>query len=191
MRAYVINLDSRPDRMESFNKNVFPFPIERVSGVVASCGEDGCTKSHLGILSKQKEFPFMVLEDDCLLIEPWSVVEEAMTQLPENWDALWLGATLRKPIARYSKNLHVLKGAYTTHAIIYNSKRIVDFIVNHHRTPSGTNLDIFLKRIVQERFNCFITRPMCVIQMSDWSDIAKVQTSNETEMVANYKKFSI
>jgi hypothetical protein len=125
------------------------------------------------------------------MIEPWDTVEKAMSQLPESWDALWLGATLRKPIYKYSPNLHVLKGAYTTHAIIYNSQRIVDFIVNQHRTPSGQNLDIFLKKVVQERFNCFITRPMCATQLSDWSDIAKMNTINETEILENYKMFSI
>jgi GR25 family glycosyltransferase involved in LPS biosynthesis len=190
MLAYVINLDSRPDRMESFQENEFPFPVERVSGVVASCGEDGCTQSHLGILKKQKEFPFVIFEDDCIMLEPWSTVEKAMDQLPSNWDALWLGATLRKTVFKYSENIHVLKGAYATHAIIYNSKRIVDFILQRHYTPSGVNLDIFLKKIVQERFNCFITRPMCAVQKSDWSDINNRETNNEVEMLENYKLFS-
>jgi GR25 family glycosyltransferase involved in LPS biosynthesis len=190
LKAYCVNLDTRPDRWESFQKNEFPFVVERVSGVVASCGEDGCTKSHLNILAKQREYPFVIFEDDCIMLEPWSVVEDALNQLPYNWDALWLGATLRKPITRYSENLHILRDAYTTHAIIYNTKRIVNFILERHNTPSGKNLDIFLKKEVQKRFNCFITRPMCAVQKSDWSDIAKVHTVNELEMMDNYKKFS-
>jgi GR25 family glycosyltransferase involved in LPS biosynthesis len=190
MLAYVINLDSRPDRMESFQKNEFPFPVERVSGVVASCGEDGCTLSHLGILKAQKIFPFVIFEDDCIMLESWDVVERAMSQLPSNWDALWLGATLRKPIFKYSENVHVLKDAYATHAIIYNSKRIVDFILQRHYTPTGKNWDIFLKKIVQPRFNCFITRPICAVQKSDYSDISKQETMNEVEMLENYKLFS-
>jgi hypothetical protein len=124
------------------------------------------------------------------MIEPWSIVETAMSQLPDNWDALWLGATLRKPIAKYSENLHVLKDAYTTHAIIYNSKRIVRYILERNYTPSGTNLDIFLKKVVQMRFNCFITRPMCATQKSDWSDISKVKTNNKKEIIQTYKEFS-
>lgn len=191
MRAYCINLDIRPDRWESFQRNEFPFPIERISGVVASCGEDGCTQSHLNILSQPNEFPFVIFEDDCKMIEPWDTVVLAMSQLPASWDALWLGATLRRPLVKYSRNLHVLKEAFATHAIIYNSQRMIDYILSEHNTPSGTNLDIFLRRCVQPKFNCFITRPICATQISDWSDIAKVHTKNELDIVESYKRFSI
>ena len=105
MQGYVINLDSRPDRYEAFQKNDFPFVVKRFPGIVASCGEDGCTQSHMYLLNRMKDFPTVIFEDDCTMLESWDVVTEAMSQLPRNWDLLYLGATLRRPLIKYSKNL--------------------------------------------------------------------------------------
>ena len=33
MKAYVVNLDSRPERLETFKENTFPFDITRVSAI--------------------------------------------------------------------------------------------------------------------------------------------------------------
>ena len=42
--AWVINLDHRPDRLEAFQKQNFPFHIERFSGIIDKDGEVGCKK---------------------------------------------------------------------------------------------------------------------------------------------------
>jgi len=189
MKAYVINLDKRPDRMKLFLENKIPFKVERYSGLVRAKGEDGCTDSHMDILSKQTEFPFIIFEDDCWIIEDWEIVEKAMTQLPSNWDALWLGANLRIRLPRYSENLYWLRRAYCTHAIIYGSKRMVDFILEKKEAlAKGQNFDIFYCKDVQRRFNCFITYPMVATQRSDYSDIAKVETNNAQYLLQEYKK---
>jgi GR25 family glycosyltransferase involved in LPS biosynthesis len=193
MKAFVVNLDSRPDRLETFKKNVFPFEVERFPGVVAATGEDGCTRSTITILQRQlakREFPFIVFEDDCKMLVPWSEVEKAMKQLPDDWDALWLGTNPRKPLQRHSDNLFRLKGGYTSHAIIYNSKRMVEYILKNHNTPSGKNLDIFYYHVVQKYFNCFVVYPLMATQISDYSDIAKVHTNNESEISINYNRFT-
>ena len=151
MKAYVINLDERPDRMVEFNKNIFPFTAERVSAIKTEIGADGCAQTHLKLLGEQTEFPFIILEDDCKMIEPWSLVEKAIKQLPSDWDALWLGATLDAPLERYSENLFKLRKAYCTHAIIYNSPRIVDYILNNFYTSSGRKIiDVFYYRDIQD-----------------------------------------
>jgi len=46
MKAFVINLDSRSDRLKLFREQEFPFEVKRVPGIVALRGEDGCTASH-------------------------------------------------------------------------------------------------------------------------------------------------
>ncbi len=189
MKAFVINLDSRPDRMEKFKQNIFPFKVKRFPAIVGACGEDGCTASHLKIISSQKEFPFAVFEDDCVLIEPWYKVEKAISQLPSDWDALWLGANLRSRLPKYSDNLYKLRNAYGLHAVIYNSKRMVDFVCNLHDTIPGQNLDIFYRKSAIPRFNCFITYPMAATQLSDRSDIAPCITNNYDELINNYKKY--
>ena len=192
MKAHVINLDSRPDRLEQFKTNDFPFDVERFSGVICERGEDGCTNSHLTLLRKNRNnTPFIIFEDDCMLLEPWTTVEKAMSQLPEDWDALYLGATVRTPLSKYSDNLYRLKKGWTTHAIIYNSKRIIDYILNKHNTPSGINLDVFLNKEVQKRFNCFITYPLVATQRNSFSNISNQFVKFEEYIGNSYKKFVV
>jgi GR25 family glycosyltransferase involved in LPS biosynthesis len=178
MKAYLINIDHRPERMVSFKHNKFPFEVERVSAVETNDGSLGCNLSHLKILRSQREFPFVIFEDDCVMVQPWEEVEKAIEQLPRDWDALWLGATLDAPIKRYSSNLFHLQKAYCTHAIIYNSQRVVDYISNflgiYLATTKGKKIiDLFYYEDVQDKFNCFITYPMMAVQAEGYSDIMK------------------
>jgi hypothetical protein len=181
MKAFVINLDNRPDRMGEFNKNVFPFKVERVDAVRCDNGAEGCWKSHFKIFRNNTHYPFAIFEDDCQMIEPWSLVEQAMGQLPEDWDALWLGGTLDAPLKRYSENLFRLKKTYCTQAIIYNSPEMVDYILNNFEMRSGRKIiDVFYYEDVQERFNCFITYPMTTKQAEGFSDVMS-RTPDESE----------
>jgi len=176
MKAYCINLDSRPDRWEAFQKNKFPFNIERYSAIKDADGHKGCTKTHLKLLSEQTVFPFAVFEDDCVMIEDWEVVDVALKQLPEQWDLLYLGATLNEKLERYSPNLLILKKAWATHAIIYNNKNVVDFITSNHNTHK---VDVFYNREVQEKHQCFITYPLVANQSNSPSDTRKKRRGAE------------
>jgi glycosyl transferase, family 25 len=191
MKAYCINLDSRPDRMESFIKQNIPLNIERYPALTGANGHEGCTKTHLKLLSEQTAFPFAVFEDDCLMLGDWSIVEKAISQLPENWDLLYLGATLNEPLTRYSENLFVLKKAWTTHAIIYNTKDVVDFIVKNHNTHK---IDAFYNYEVQEKFKCFITYPLVANQSNSPSNIRIKrkwgENINDIMIPERYKKFT-
>ena len=189
MKAFVINLDSRPDRLASFRKQQIPFEVERFAGIKAERGQDGCAASHLSVISAQTEFPFAVFEDDCVLLHPWKFVEKAMLQLPSNWDALWLGAMVKKRLHRHSQNLYKLRRAYSLHAVIYNTKRMVDFVVDNHYRTNGENLDVFYCHEVQARFNCFITYPIVATQLSDVSDIGGKFTNNKEAIEAYYKRY--
>jgi hypothetical protein len=178
MRIYVINLDRRPERMDSFNKNKFPFAVERFSAIESANGQDGCNESHFAIMRQHTELPLFILEDDCVMVEPWEEVERAMCQLPPDWDALWLGGTLDAPLSRYSENLFRLRQCYCTHAIIYNSQRMIDYILSNFDAfkPTITNkkiIDVFYYEKVQEKFNCYITYPMMAVQAEGYSDIMK------------------
>lgn len=195
MIGYVINLDERTDRLELFMKNNIPIDIHRFPAIKKEKGEDGCTLSHLTVLKLISElniFPCVVFEDDCVLVNSWKIVEKAIEQLnakDDVWDALWLGANLRTSLFKVTKNTYRLKNAYALHAVVYNSKSMVDFILNNHNTQSGKNLDIFYRNQVLNRFNCFITYPIVATQISDFSDIAKVDTNNYEELISNYNKF--
>jgi hypothetical protein len=189
MRAIVINLDERKDRMEQFRKNKFPFEVERFSALRGTCGQDGFTLSTRTVLSQITEFPTLVCEDDCVMLENWMVVQRAMAELPDDFDALWFGATLTTPLERYSEHLFRLKRAYTTHAIIYNSQKMIDYILGLH-VPSGVNLDIFYFLKVQEEFNCFITDPICATQSDGLSDISGQEMKFHDYIIESYNKYT-
>ncbi len=179
MKAFVINIDNRPERYVQFKENNLPFDVERISAVVDEPRDNGCAKSHLGIIAQGHPLPFFVFEDDCLMLHPWPMVEDAMSQLPDNWDMLWLGATLTRRISRYSENLFRLKGGLCTHAMAYGSQRVIDFILNNFRVRKEKSIiDLFYATEVQERFNCFIVYPIIATQREGYSDVALKETGS-------------
>lgn len=193
MKCKFINLEGRPDRHQEFLKEVSWMPeleVERIKGVKSRVGEDGCTQSHLLALRSIDEFPTMVCEDDCVFIHSWTYIESIMDQLPEGWDALWLGANLQTPLKQYSTNLFHLRDAYCLHATIYNSKKMIDYILENHNTPSGKNLDVFYHKEVFNRFNCFITYPMCANQRDGVSNICGDWTSFGDELEERFEKMT-
>ena len=193
MRAFVINLEDRPDRMILFNENKFPFEVERFNAIKTDPGWVGCTKSMLTIIEAQKKFPFIIFEDDCLLIQDWSIVETAISQLPSDWDALWLGATLMRPIKRYSENLFRLEEGFCAHAVIYNTKKIVDYILSNfesYETEIRKTIDVFYAYHVQQKFNCFIVNPLAAIQQTGFSDIEN-RIVDYQQIINNYNLYAI
>ena len=75
MKGYYINLDSREDRKEHFEKNIKPWPlfkdVERLSAIRAEEGFIGCGKSHIEVLKKLQNEDgkyFIVCEDDLQII---------------------------------------------------------------------------------------------------------------------------
>jgi glycosyl transferase, family 25 len=188
MKAYCINLPERPERWEQFQKQKFPFPVERFLAIRDIPGWKGCAKSHLKLMGEIKEFPCAIFEDDCLMLDSWERVEEVMKQLPENWDMLYLGATLNEQLERYSENLFKLKNAFTTHCIIYRDSRVIDFML---KSDIDRKIDVFITKEVHTRFNCFVTYPMIATQRAGISDIgekSKYVTYNEIEL--RFKKYT-
>lgn len=174
MRGIVINLARREDRWIAFQKQDFPFPVERFEAYDMPRGEDGCTMSHLKVIDSIETFPTIVFEDDVVMLQPWSFVDDILRQqMPVTWDALWLGANINRPLKRRSRNLYYLNNAFCLHAVIYNSRKMIDFILKNHNTPPGKNLDIFYNRQVFDKFDCYITYPMAATQASGYSDICK------------------
>jgi GR25 family glycosyltransferase involved in LPS biosynthesis len=178
LKAWVINLDERPDRMELFKENKFPFEVKRFSAIKDEPGWVGCTRSHLTILSRS-DVPTVIFEDDFVFIHSWDLVENAIKQLPEDWDALYMGATLMKPVERYSENLFKITEGLCAYAIIFKSQRIVNYITENFATFETTlrkTIDVFYAYDVQQKFNCFIVSPLVGTQRAGYSDIENRET---------------
>lgn len=192
MRGFVINCKKSTERLRLFRENPIPFNVdvfEATEGTTPADRDYVSGLSHLAILKQQTEFPFAVFEDDCVLLQPWSLVETAMTQLPEDWDALWLGATLQSPIKRYSDNLYRLTKGHALHAVIYNSKKIIDYMAENYNRSKFKVLDVLTAYHAQPRFNCFVVYPIAATQRSCISDINGRFLDNYNEIINNYNKY--
>jgi len=192
MNAFVINCKNSTERLRLFYQNEFPFTVTRFEALECTTPADRdfvSGLSHLVVMTKQSEFPFAVFEDDCILLHPWSMVEKAMSQLPKDWDALWLGATLQKPIQRYSPNLYRLHSGHALHAVIYNSKPMISFMEKNFTRDKYKVLDVLTAYSAQKEFNCFITYPIVATQRSCISDINGRFLDNYNEIVNSYNKY--
>lgn len=174
MKVFCINLDERPEKWELSKKEAEKLHLDpvRVSATKASPGFVGCRLSHLGLLADVKEYVFMVIEDDIKVCceNPSQALQDSMSELPNDWDMLYLGATLNTPLEKYSDHLYRIKQGWTTHAIIYNNQNgVVDYILN----ADIRKIDVFYSDDVQEKFNCFITYPMILTQREGFSDVIR------------------
>lgn len=114
------------------------------------------------------------LEDD-VAFQDLSHLPQAISELPDNWDILYLGANLicwndaePWPIY-YTDNLFKVTRAWTTHAIAYH-KRCVRRILERQPGMSEQMYDQYLSGRLHE-FNAFVVAPMVAYQRSRFSSI--------------------
>ena len=135
-RIYCINLDRRPDRWAQFQTD-YPAELPRaerwpaVDGNIckppswwpSSPARYGCYASHLGVIEKclaDGVESVLVFEDDATSREGFSELWPAFqAALPENWNWLYLGGSLRsKPARKVNSRVYVPQVVGATHAMI-------------------------------------------------------------------------
>lgn len=96
---------------------------------VLSGGEVGCIKSHYNVLSNCKSKFCLVLEDDFQLCENFDVeLDKCLNELPDNFQALWLGGVVVGVKKDYSKHLYQIKGTTGTYGYLVNMEFANDFL---------------------------------------------------------------
>jgi hypothetical protein len=189
MKSFCINLDRRPDKW-AYVRHEFEVNNIRVTRFTAfntRPGWIGCRESHIRIMELCKdEDMFTIYEDDVKFLDnKWT----AYNELPEDWDCLYLGASPQEPQERYSEHLFRLKNALTTHAIIWHNRRggATEFILKN-KGKIG-KWDVFLAKIIQPTYNCFVTFPILVTQTQFSSDTCG--RSDVSTIEKNYNKYCI
>jgi GR25 family glycosyltransferase involved in LPS biosynthesis len=194
MITYLINREDRPQRLahareqlqaQNLNAHVF-------KAIVGSPGWKGCRDSHVSLMERcRNEETFQILEDDVLFLGDYhSAVENAMWELPNEWDALFLGASPQEPFERYSEHLFKMGKAFTTHAIIWHTryKGAVEFILSNKKDIH--KIDVFFNDFIYSNFNCYCIYPLLCIQSGSFSsDTCKV--SDVSTISKNYNLFCI
>lgn len=137
-RVYVINLRTRPDRLNQFyeglEKHHWPFRWPEVwEGVPSSSGKVpcptgftegggafGCRQSHVGILQRclmDDVESVLVLEDDALTNSTISKdAEEFISLVPDDWEGIMLGGQHHREPLKIQDGLVRVQYAQRTHA---------------------------------------------------------------------------
>jgi len=190
MRVYCINLDNRKERWDQTQEEMKVLgatPI-RFSATLKRRRHSGCISSHMALWKQVKdEGVVMVIEDDILFLDNAKEnFETALSQLPEDWDMLYLGATLNEPLERVSDNLLRLKRGWACHAIVYNNQNgVLDYLL---KEMVDNKIDIFMADVIQEKFNCYMCYPMVATQRPGISDITRKYT-DYNKIMRRYRKY--
>jgi GR25 family glycosyltransferase involved in LPS biosynthesis len=188
---FVVNLDSRKDRLESITNELVGYKWERFSAVRSHevpdwflvlnkdneyrKGSYGCMMSHYNIIKLAKERNYkrvLILEDDTGFKNSIDILHKAADQLNRKnlkWGLLYLSGNHMQPTIRIDDNVVKCVKTYTTNSYIVDSS-IYDMILDElQRWPA--EIDVFYSNIVQKRVNCYCTSPHVTYQKSGRSDI--------------------
>jgi hypothetical protein len=185
--CFVINLESREDRMNKLRENYGEiFNIKRISALEHTLGWVGCFQSHqrcLRIAKNENLKTLLVLEDDCCLydkdnfLNEWKEIKQWLDNNLDKWEIFLGGCTnLRQEnvIGYFNKPLGLvrLNFATTAHFIYYNSSifdKIIDFNLDYKNRY--TPIDLLLCEVVKDKI---ITRiPFLAKQDNNFSNIEK------------------
>ena len=190
-KVYCVNLDRRPDRLESFNTQVEKYDLgdyTKVSAVDGSKiniedygttlkpGELGLVLTNLQIIKDSKENGYnniLILEDDCSFTDEILNIENYFNNLPSDWDMLYMGGNhnthmgIQGPITVNEKVVK-LHSTYSTHFIGIKNTLFdhIEIILSKYGEP----LDVSYVKL-QKIFSVYSFYPAIAKQIVDFSDI--------------------
>lgn len=129
----------------------------------------------------------LVLEDDCsFLSNPVVAIENAINDLPADFDLLFLGGNVHKPAIKYSEHLYRLTACVGNHAVLY-TRRVMDELAAAYETATQPTDMIVDKQIVQAG-KSYITSPLLAVQYPGFSDIEQKETDYQSLLIDRYHK---
>jgi len=168
MIAYVINLDHRKDKWRASMNELAPhFNLERVSAIKNEWGWLGLWQTFKKIF-QECDGDVLIFEDDATYRGWATSLQNAINDLPTNWDMLMLGANIKDSrIDRINKGLVRTYGAWTTHAILYS--------YHFAKEMSELNLDVpideYFRTTIHPKGNSYKCVPFLSYQRPSESDI--------------------
>jgi glycosyl transferase family 25 len=176
-RIVVINLDSRPDRLEQFDAQAKKFGIkyERFSAIPANSSLPptwACADSHRAVFKDAIENGvrrLFVFEDDALFDAEFDTkFPQFYQELPERWDMLYLGAW-HLVYKAYKEGIVKMIESYSAHAYGVNEHYMQEA---YSQACKPKPIDIALSS-THPYINAFCPKPALVGQAPGYSDIEK------------------
>jgi GR25 family glycosyltransferase involved in LPS biosynthesis len=184
---YLINLDTRPDRLAKTREEFARVGIEkfaRVLGVVHENPAIGCHLSHASAFSDAIKHGYdniLIFEDDVEFFpEGVENLQKAYEELPIDWQMFYLGANLDQyPAYKVSEHICKLTGAFATHAYAVN-RTLFSTLYDINASLETVHNDVWYATLIHPNYNCYLTMPLVAGQRNDFSDIqGRVVASNE------------
>lgn len=184
-KSYVINLDSRPDRMAAVRKqfdhlgldvNRFPAHTGTVPYLAFNSSQYHCIELAVKEAKEANSHYFTIYEDD-VVFQGYGHIHDALDEIPCHFDLLYLGANLIgsdvvqfKPPVRYSEHLFRLFDCWQSHAIVYRVEAAEKILANwiHY---DGYCYDEWLRANFLKDNLCLIIAPQICYQAPGKSDI--------------------
>lgn len=177
-RIVVINLDSRPDRLEQFDAQAKKFGIkyERFQAVEANPPKLpptwACKESHVAVIKQavaDNVKRLFIFEDDALFGAEFDTKFPLFyKELPEDWDMLYLGAwhIVSQP---YKDGIVKMVESYSAHAYGIN-EHYLQKAFSQVYVPKPIDIALSLKH---PRIKAYCAKPALVGQKPGFSDIEK------------------
>lgn len=189
--VFVLNLDSRPDRLEAADCQLKEagIPYTRFPAISHENGIKGLLLTMEALFEKciaEGLDKVCVLEDDFkFLLPPVPFLNEVMPQLPENYHCFHLGLNLLEQPVKVSTNILRVRTSYATHAIVY-SQEAMRLILPLLKREETQPYDILLMHHIQPMGKCYCTYPMLCTQRPDHSNIENKYMDWATLMNTTY-----
>ncbi len=168
----VFGLESRVDRWERCKEVLTTNGIKRVTRYATQKGKDiykQTTSDFLDLLRLKRGNNLVFFEDDFELVDGWEkILRQSWSELPGNWDMLYLGCNLTKTPQRITGNIYRVRGAWCLHAVILNNK-FIDYILCNYDINRRIVLDEWMRYEAQRKF-FYMTYPMISYQRESYSD---------------------
>lgn len=206
---FVVNLDRRPDRMNSisFEMNYIDWTYERFSAIDTN-DHGGCSLSHIEIIKQAQKRGYdeiMVIEDDCSFMPYSKCLIEKITKETEGIDygIFNLSPTLNRPLAR-SENYSTLldltnlppklehhRGIYATNMIVYHHSVYDEVLKLEPKENLGYYaIDDFIYQFVMSKKQSYSPVVPIAPQISDWSDVSHGLYNNFYTQTYNWNQYS-
>lgn len=193
-RSYLINLDSRQDRLLDSTRecNKYGIKFERfracdghkeLSDIISAesidmlprhwnKGNAGLCVSTISILKQCQQDNLnsvLIMEDDIQFNpEIYDILDDAMTQIPEDWESIFFGLTDFSSVP-ISKNVNLIQSAYSAHCFALRRK-VFQFIIDLLSTMSCPN-DVAYDRNLFPRGKSYVIKPHLAWQRPSVSNI--------------------
>jgi GR25 family glycosyltransferase involved in LPS biosynthesis len=198
MICKVIGLERRQDRLDMMPAEMGKIGLEwefyPAIDPVPDCGYMRNTAYSFTEILKDVTGDLLVLETDVTFVyQVKEIFEKAISQLPDDWDMLYLGGNIHIPAERFSDNLFRIKsGVHCNHAILYSEKGRETIFKNYDwQTNEIVPFDEWLYHVGQGLMNCFICSPMIAFQRPGFSDYSKCFSDYYIDMRSHEIKFLV